>query len=363
MRVLKAVGATVAVLLVAALAFILLQAHRRPPLAPYASLQLPAVNAAGTVRVSFAGVSTLMFDDGETAFVTDGFFPRPSLSRTLFTRIATDERRVDAGLAQLGARRLAAVVVLHGHYDHAMDAPTVARKTGALLVGDESVMHVGRGAGLAPNVLRQVAAGDAIRLGQWRLTFIPSRHAPTPFSDGAVGERIDHALAQPARATAWREGEVWSLLVQHRSGRSYLVQGSAGYVEGALRGRKADVVFLGVGAAGKQSEDYRARFWSEVPRAVGARVVIPIHWDDFWQGLDEPLRAMPLLFDDFSATMAQLQRMAAADGVALRLPPPFVPFDPYADRGAPTLQITSPTSSATSSDLPSGAIVTPTGRP
>ena len=328
MRLVKAIGAAIALALLAIVSFLVIQASRRPPIEPYSSLELPAASASSKVRVSFAGVSTLMFDDGETAFMTDGFFTRPSLPRTAFTRIETDERRVTAGLERLGARKLAAVVVMHGHYDHAMDAPAVARKTGALLVGDESVMYVGRGAGLEPNALRKVAAGDAIELGQWRLTFIPSRHAPTPYSDGAVGERIDHALAQPARATAWREGEVWSLLVEHRSGRSYLVQGSAGYVEGALRGRHADVVFLGVGAAGKQPESYRAKLWNEVPKAIGARIVIPIHWDDFWHGSDEPLRAMPLLFDDFSATMAQFQRLAAADRMQLRLAPAFVPFDP-----------------------------------
>lgn len=331
MKRLKAAAALLAILLLAAVVFVAVEANRRPSLEPYAPLQLPAAAAAsGMVRVSFAGVSTLLFDDGETAFLTDGFFTRPSLSRMVFGKIETGERSVDAGLSRLGARRLAAVVVMHGHYDHAMDAPGVVRKTGATLVGDESVMNVGRGAGLASNRLRKVAAGEVVDIGQWRLTFIASRHAPTLFSDGTTGERIDQPLAQPARATAWREGEVWSLLVEHRSGRSYLVQGSAGYFEGALRGRKADIVFLGVGAAGKQPESYRTRLWAEVPRAVGAKVVVPIHWDDFWQSLDKPLRAMPFLADDFAATMEQLQRLAAADRVPLRLPPLFVPFDPYA---------------------------------
>ena len=68
-------------------------------------------------------------------------------------------------------------------------------------------------AGLAPAEMRTVSAGASIEIGKWRLTLIPSRHAPTPFSDGTVGERIDAPLAQPVRATAWREGAVWSLLL------------------------------------------------------------------------------------------------------------------------------------------------------
>jgi L-ascorbate metabolism protein UlaG (beta-lactamase superfamily) len=232
----------------------------------------------------------LLFDDGETAFMTDGFFSRPRLTSVLFSRVEPDERAIDAGLASLGVRCLAAVVTMHAHYDHAMDAPLVARKTGALLVGDESTMNLGRSAGLAAGSMRKVSTGDTIELGRWRMTFIASRHAPTPFSDGTPGERIEAPLTPPAKATAWREGETWSLLVEHRSGRSYLVQGSAGFIKGALSGRKADVVFLGVGAVGKQTTDYRARLWAEVPKAVGAKRVIPVHWDDFWQALDHLCR-------------------------------------------------------------------------
>jgi hypothetical protein len=37
---------------------------------------------------------------------------------------------------------------------------------------------------------------------------------------------------------------------------------------------------------------------------------------------------MPLLFDDFGVTMADLSRRAKQDGVDLRLPPLFTPFAP-----------------------------------
>jgi L-ascorbate metabolism protein UlaG (beta-lactamase superfamily) len=327
-KVAKAAGAILLTVLALAAAFVVAQAQRHPDLTPYADMTLSQAPTSASIRVRFAGVSTLLFDDGETAFLTDGFFSRPELTSVLFSKIAPNEQAIDAGLANLGVKRLAAVVVMHGHYDHAMDSSMVARKTGALLVGDESVMNVGRGSSTPEAAMRRIGSGDAISLGKWRLTFIPSRHAPTPFSDGAAGERIDKPLKLPAHATAWREGETWSLLVEHISGRSYLVQGSAGFVEGALRGRKAEVVFLGVGAAGKQSADYRANLWAEVPAAVGAKRVILVHWDDFWRGLDRPLRPMPYLADDFGATLRDLSRLASRDGVDLRLPMLFVPFDP-----------------------------------
>ena len=59
----------------------------------------------------------------------------------------------------------------------------------------------------------------------------------------AMGE-ITAPLVPPARATAYLEGGSYSPLIEH-DGRSLLVQGSAGFVPGALRGRHAEVVFLG----------------------------------------------------------------------------------------------------------------------
>jgi len=106
------------------------------------------------------------------------------------------------------------------------------------------------------------------------------------------------------------------------------VQGSAGIVPGALAGLKVDTVFLGVGTLGKKDEAYRSAYWQETVRASGAKRVIPIHWDNFWLPLDQPLQAMPLLFDNFDVVMADLAQRGAADGVEVRLPPTFTPFAP-----------------------------------
>ena len=34
-------------------------------------------------------------------------------------------------------------------------------------------------------------------------------------------------------------------------------------------------------------------YWTETVRAVGARRVVLIHWDDFFRPLSKPLRALP----------------------------------------------------------------------
>jgi L-ascorbate metabolism protein UlaG (beta-lactamase superfamily) len=308
--------------------FVLVQAQRHPNLAAYQPLTLPAATGGEPVRVRFAGVATLVFDDGETVWMTDGFFSRPGKLKSLTGKIGPDPETITRQLARLGVTRLAAVVPLHSHYDHAMDSPVVAQRTGALLVGSSSTLNIGRGLGLAEERMKLVQPGDVVTLGKFRLRFIAGRHSPTPYSSGTATELIEAPLAPPQRATAWREGQVWSLLVEHESGRRMLVQGSAGFVPGALSGVRADTVFLGVGTLGKKDEAYRAAYWDEVVKASGAKRVIPIHWDDFWLPLDQPLQAMPLLLDDFDVVMADLTKHGAGARVEIRLPPLYTPFAP-----------------------------------
>ena len=63
-------------------------------------------------------------------------------------KIVRSPARVDGCLARVGVTRLAAVVPVHTHFDHALDSALVADRTGAQLVGGESAANVGRGHGL-----------------------------------------------------------------------------------------------------------------------------------------------------------------------------------------------------------------------
>lgn len=67
-------------------------------------------------------------------------------------------------------------------------------------------------------------------------------------------------------------------------------------------------------------------YWRETVGATGARLVIPIHWDDFSRPLDEPLVAMPFLLDRVDVALDALIDWAPA-AVEVRLPAPYVPMD------------------------------------
>jgi L-ascorbate metabolism protein UlaG (beta-lactamase superfamily) len=299
----------------------------RPDIARYSDrFDVPAAEPEAPLWATWMGVATLLLDDGSSALMTDGYFSRPSLAQVAGGKLSPSPARVDGCLARANVSRLAAVVPVHTHIDHVMDSALVADRTGAQLVGGESAANVGRGYGLPEDRLVAAVSGVPIELGAYEITLVESQHCPPDRFPGVISE----PLTPPVKVSAYRCGEAWSTLIQHRpSGRRLLIQGSAGYVKGALAGYRAEVVYLGVGQLGVQPRSYVSDYWTEVVRAVGARRVILIHWDDFFRPLSKPLRAFPYVADDLDASIRLLDELAAQDGVTLQMPTVWRREDPW----------------------------------
>ncbi|MFF3905677.1 MBL fold metallo-hydrolase [Streptomyces sp. NPDC001848] len=298
----------------------------RPSLRPHLPYLQRAAPPRGALTAHFLGTSSVLLSDGETRLLMDGFVTRPRLLRVALGRIAPDRTLVREAIERLGVDALAAVVCAHSHYDHALDAPLWALETGAELVGSWSTANLGRGQGVPARSLRVVEDGDSLTYGSFDLTFLTSLHSPGDHYPGSV----DRPLVPPARASAWRTGTVYSVLVAHPRGR-LLLHASANHRPGALRGHRADVVYLGIGSLGKQPAAFLETYWDEVVIATGARRVVLVHWDDFFTGLKRPLRPMPYLFDDLDTTMSRLLPLARRDTVDVVLPTAWQPSDPFAD--------------------------------
>ena len=300
----------------------------RPDIGSYADrFDVPRAAAGAPLTVTWLGVATLLLDDGTSALMTDGYFSRPSLPRVVGRRLAPSRPRIDGCLSRARVSRLAAVIPVHTHIDHAMDSAVVAERTGARLVGGESAANVGRGHGLAEDRLVVATPGTAVTLGAYQVTLIESRHCPPDRFPGVITAPV----VPPVKASAYRCGEAWSTLVHHLpSGRRLLIQGSAGFVPDALAGQRADVAYLGVGQLGLQPERYLVDYWTETVRAVGARRVVLIHWDDFFRPLSQPLRALPYATDNLDLSMRVLSRLAVDDGIGMHLPTVWQREDPWA---------------------------------
>jgi L-ascorbate metabolism protein UlaG (beta-lactamase superfamily) len=299
----------------------------RPDIGQYAHrFAVPAAAPDAPLSVTWLGVTSMLIDDGSSALMTDGYFSRPGLARVALRKVSPSAARIDGCLARAGARQLAAVIPLHSHVDHALDSAGVAERTGAALIGGESTANIGRGQGLSDDRIIVATPGEPITVGAYEVTLVESRHCPPDRFPGV----ITTAVVPPVKASAYKCGEAWSALVTHRpSGRRLLTVGSAGFIPGALAGRSAEVVYLGIGQLGVQPRQYLVDYWSETVRAVGASTVVATHWDDFFRPLSKPLRALPYAGDDLDFSMRVLSELAEADGVALHLPTVWRREDPW----------------------------------
>jgi len=284
--------------------------------------------ATGDVAVQYFGTTTLAFGDGRNGVMVDALLTRPGMSHVLFGTVASDRPLVRSLLTRAGLGKLDLLLVTHTHYDHALDIAPVAGLTGATIVGSPSTRAVALGGGVPDTRIRSIKGGERFTAGDFTVTAIRSVHS---LGDRVPGE-VTAPLTQPASVKAFKEGGTFAYLIEHRGFR-ILVHASANVVPGMYRGVKADVVFLATGGLAPHPADFTTRYWDDVVKATGAKLVVPIHWDDFLLPLDQPLQPLRRFLDDIPLTMSRIGALAARDGVKVRYMPVIAPVDIQATKG------------------------------
>ena len=274
----------------------------------------PAIASAANadvVTVTWLGVTTLLFDDGETQILIDGFFSRPSAADILLDRpVENDAPKINYAMNEFRMRRLAAIIPLHSHFDHAMDVGAIANRSSASILGSYSTAQIARGAGVPDDQITVVEGSTSFEFGAFKVTMLPIGHAPigwggsVPF-DGVIAE----PLTMPQPVSAWRMGGGFTVVIEHPQGTA-LVQGSSAYRKYELEDIAADVVFLGVAQLNSLGRDYAELFWQHTVTATGSHSVYPIHFDDFMLPFGV-VELPPKFIDNFETTaiwLSEFQR-------------------------------------------------------
>jgi L-ascorbate metabolism protein UlaG (beta-lactamase superfamily) len=240
----------------------------------------------GAVSVRWLGTAGFAIEHEGHTLLIDPYVTRASLARCAALRVASDARAIDAYVP-----RADAIIVGHTHFDHALDVPQIARKTGAKVFGSRSAATLCRAENVRDAQIDVVESTTTIEreVGPFRLRFVPSAHSR--FAAGRIpfpGEIAD-CDDVPMRIGHYRCGAVFGVEIKVE-GRTLFHLGSAELVDATLDAREVDLLLLCV-AGWTASKDLPER----VARKLSPKGVLLSHWDDFFRPLDRPARALPAM--------------------------------------------------------------------
>jgi len=240
-------------------------------------LELPA-----GLEVEWLGVSGYRLSfEGSTLFV-DPYLSRVPFRDLMLRRQALpDPAALDRFVRAPG--ETVGVLVGHTHFDHAVDAPAIARRTGCRAYGSRSLLTLMALHGLTEQAV-EVEPYRTYELGPFEVSFTPSVHSKlllglaVPYDGELSCEHLDSLCP-----SAYRCGQVWGITIAV-AGLRFYHQGSANLIDDAIRERQVDVFLAGV--AGRS---FTADYWKRVLHALEPRTVVPTHYDNFFRPLGEKM--------------------------------------------------------------------------
>lgn len=230
------------------------------------------------LTITWLGVSGYRLTyENQTLFI-DPYVSRAPLRSLLLRRTALPDPELIARYASAEGE-VVGVLVGHTHFDHAVDAPYIARRYGARAYGSASLAHLMGLHGLFASTV-EVVPHRCFELGPFAVRFIPSRHSKLVFGrkvpmDGPL--TCDHlgGLAPGA----YRCGAVYGIRIEV-AGITIYHQGSADLDDAELGHEPVDIFLAGV--AGRQ---VTPRYWERGVRRLDPQTVVPTHYDDFFKPL------------------------------------------------------------------------------
>jgi L-ascorbate metabolism protein UlaG (beta-lactamase superfamily) len=237
--------------------------------------------ADGGLTVRFLGVSGYEVSDGVTTILLDPTPTRPPPAAMLTGPVDADEK--------LGAQwcpKADVILVNHAHYDHALDVPAIARRTGALVVGTQSAVNLALARGVPAAQTRVVEMGDQFTAGTFTIDVRKSRHTDI----AGISEPMGGTMS-PNAGALWFWQYVMDGALAYRleaGGTSLWFHPTSTFERGEVGTPGAATLIVGVTGEKQTAEKVRGLLAEAKPRRV-----LPTHYDNFFQPVERGLALMP----------------------------------------------------------------------
>lgn len=313
--------------------------------------------AATDVTLTYWGTAGWEITDGQVVILVDPYLSRLRIERTPPVPDArgdlrpifgvNDPLRSDTAAIDAHLGRADFILVHHSHYDHLLDVPYIARKTGATVLGTESTINLLRASGVPESQLLTVRGGADYEFSssvtkplcpacsptrRFSIRVIPSIHSALRQKHYYDSRTIPPDVHVPLLHRDYAEGGSLGYLIR-LNGREILTFGGMNYIEREIEGLRPDVVIAGAAVSRHQIYDYAGRLM----RALGnPPLVLPTHWDNFEVPFADPraMRNLPGPGDDnMSLFVDEIRAVSPKTQVTV---PKY--FNPVSLRGVPHVQ-------------------------
>ncbi len=247
----------------------------------------------GTKRalsLRYRGVAGYELSDGVTVVLIDPVVTRPTL-----LGLFAGPLRPDDELSKRTFPRADYILIKHAHYDHVVDAPAIALRTGATVVGSRSAVNLALSRGVPPEKTIEAKPGDRLTLGSFQVEVEAYKHSLILGMDDVM---IGTIPADAGKLWWWQYTQDGSLSYRLGSnGASIWFAGPSTFEKGTPRPAGT----LVMGAAGHHYDT--ARLSGIFARARPERY-FPSHYDNFFQPLSKGMGRLPVMNIDHIRAMA-----------------------------------------------------------
>ena len=176
------------------------------------------------------------------------------------------------------------IFVHHTHFDHAADVPYIAMKTGARVIGTESLSNLLRAHGVPNKQIVTVKGGEDYDFEDFSVKILPSLHSALRDKQYFSSEKIPKDIKVPLQIKEYVEGGSLMFFFRFKD-HKVLTMGSMNFIDKEIDGLRPDILLAGSANSRKEIYNYTKR----VLELTGfPKIVIPTHWDDFRVKYDAP---------------------------------------------------------------------------
>jgi hypothetical protein len=257
------------------------------------------------LSIKFLGNTTLAIEDNNSGIIIDGFLTRPCLAKLFFGSVRSEPDIVNPILCRAGiSKKTQAIIPLHSHFDHILDAPYLAKELDACIVADKVARVISKREEPLKFCEKNIELGDDNYLyGEFHFRVIDGVHLDNGFVARQIAELNDKGehdsinvnnsidFSKSQRASSYKEGRTINVFVEHKKNafKIFIVSGSFDSEDKVSieSFNEADVVFMSVPLMNKRKN---TSFYNLVEKLLNKpamnkekswkKKIVPFHWDN-----------------------------------------------------------------------------------